>query len=381
MTTYTGNWIFIGNFSDLDTNESNDVVEDAGTLVGTTFSEDNNPGMQFLEATYSDADNDDFIQTNNRGNTGDLVSYDSGSGAQSSRIDSHWDYSADVLLADGSTVTRSIGMVQLENGDLFINGDVLDNLEIVSITPTSVANSGYESWFGERNISNSSVACFAAGTLIATQNGTVEVQQLRVGDKVITVDRGPQQVRWVGCQRITAADIAKNPALQPVRIRARALGEGLPKRDLLVSQQHRMLVRSKIAGRMFGSHEVLVAAKKLVGLAGINYADDVQAVTYCHFLCTHHEVVFAEGAQTESLLTGPQAIQALHHDAKTEIFAIFPELSISAEDVAPTSARPLVKGRFASEMVARHKANDRSLFIGSGKEMGQERSIVNRVAN
>ena len=376
MTTHTSNWIYIGNFSDLDTNESDDVVEDAGTLVGTTFSTSNNPDMQFLAATYSEPDNDNDFETNNQGSAGDLVSYDAGSGTQSSRVDSHWDYSADVLLSNGSTITKNLGMIQLENGDLFINGDNLNNLEITSITPTSISNSGYDGWFGSRNISNSSIVCYASGTLIATEHDAVEVQCLRVGDKVMTVDRGFQVVRWVGCRRFKAADITTNPVLRPVCIRAGALGDGLPKRDLLVSQQHRMLVRSKVAGRMFRSHEVLVPAKQLVGLAGIDYTDDVREITYCHFLCNQHEIIFAEGAQTESLFTGPQALQALNHAARAEIFAIFPELSAAPDDAGPTSARLLVKGRTARRLVARHKANDRSVFIGSLKDFRHECSIV-----
>jgi hypothetical protein len=318
--------------------------------------------MQLLEATYSDADNNNTFVTNNNGRTGDLVSYDNGSGAQSSRIDSHWDYRADILLADGSTVTRILGMVQLENGDLFINGDVLDNLEIVSITPTSIQHSGYSNWGGERDISNSSIACYALGTLIACENGLIEVQCLKVGDKVTTVDRGHQEVRWVGCRRITAVEMTTNPALKPVRISAGALGEGLPKRDLLVSQQHRMLVKSRIAERMFGSDEVLVAAKQLVTLEGIEYADDVQNIVYVHFACNQHEVVLAEGAPTESLYTGVQAMKALDQAAKAEILSIFPDLCDEPSDYTPPSARPLVKGRVANKLVARHKANKRDLF-------------------
>jgi len=310
VTTLTSHWIFLGNFADLDTNETNDQVENRGDLIGTTFDTTNHPDMQILEASYTDANSDGSFQTNNHGATGDQVSYDSGSGTQSSAIDSHWDYNANIVLADGSTVTRVIGMVQLENGDLFINGDNLDGLEIASITPTSVASSGYGSWWGSRDISNSSVVCFAAGTLITTQDGVVAVQNLRVGDKVMTVDHGLQAVRWVGCRRISAAEMAANAALVPVAIRAGALGGGLPNRDLRVSQQHRMLVRSKIANRMFGAQEVLVAAKHLVGLPGIDYVDDAQGVVYCHFLCDQHEVVLAEGAQTESLFTGPP--QAKH---------------------------------------------------------------------
>jgi len=105
-----------------------------------------------------------------------------------------------------------------------------------------------------------------------------------------------------------------------------------------------------------------VAAKHLVGLPGIDYVDDAQGVVYCHFLCDHHEVVLAEGAQTESLFTGPQALKTLPPAARREIFAIFPEL-VSVEDDTPLpSARPLIKGRVARKMVARHKANERLVF-------------------
>jgi len=365
MTTYVSNWIFLGNFAELDTNDSNVGVEGAGSLVGTTFSTANTPDMQFLEATYSEPDNDNGFETNDVGQTGDLVSYDSGSGPQSSIMDAHWDYSANILLANGSTVTRNLGMVQLENGDLFINGDSLNNLDIVSITPTSVSASGYASFFGQRQISNSSIVCFASGTLIACEDGPIEVQRLRVGSQVITVDHGPQQVRWVGCRRITAADMAANSALRPVRIRASALGCGLPERDLFVSQQHRILVRSKIAGRMIGSHEVLIPAKQLIGVEGIDYADDLCEVVYVHFLCSQHEVVFAEGAQTETLFPGPQALKTLNAGALKEILAIFPDLATASYDVLESPARPLVKGHLARKIAARHKANDRKLFVGS----------------
>jgi len=186
-------------------------------------------------------------------------------------------------------------------------------LSLITTTYLRQIMKEYDTWFGARNISNSSIVCFASGTLIETERGAVQVQCLRVTDKVITV-----------------------------------------------------------AARMFGYSEVLVPAKLLVGLAGIEYPDDDRDITYCHFLCDRHEVVFAEGAQTESFFTGPQALQALHHPARAEVFAIFPELSTAPDEAAPTSARPLFKGRNARRLVAQHKANARSVFIGSVKHVQHE---------
>lgn len=73
-------------------------------------------------------------------------------------------------------------------------------------------------------------------------------------------------------------------------------------RDLLVSPQHRILVRSKVAQRMFGKQEVLAAAKHLLTLDGIEIADDVQETTYYHILFDRNEIVYADGAEAETFL-------------------------------------------------------------------------------
>lgn len=68
-------------------------------------------------------------------------------------------------------------------------------------------------------------------------------------------------------------------------------------------------MRSRIAARMFETEEVLVAAAQLVGLPGITTAPP-QAVTYLHLLFDRHEVVFANGAPSESLYPGPVALKS-----------------------------------------------------------------------
>ena len=65
--------------------------------------------------------------------------------------------------------------------------------------------------------------------------------------------------------------------------------------DLIVSPQHRMLVRSQIAQKMFGTPEVLVAAKQLCQLRGIDVVEDLVDVTYVHFLFDAHQIVLANG--------------------------------------------------------------------------------------
>jgi len=150
-----------------------------------------------------------------------------------------------------------------------------------------------------------------------------------------------------------------------VRIRAGALGQGLPERDLMVSPQHRMLVQSRIARRMFDQDEVLVAAKHLTGLDGVEIADDVTEVTYIHFLCDRHEVVFAEGAPSESLYTGAQALKSVSPEAREEIFTLFPELRDCAPEALPTPARKLGKGRVCQNLIARHVKNEKPVVMNA----------------
>src|SRR5690606_32364085 len=100
------------------------------------------------------------------------------------------------------------------------------------------------------------ITCFTLGTLIETNEGNKPVEELQPGDLIATMDNGYQPIRWIGHTTRDAIDLAQNPKLKPIRIAAGALGNGLPERDLTVSRQHRVLVRSKIAQRMFGAEEV-----------------------------------------------------------------------------------------------------------------------------
>lgn len=205
----------------------------------------------------------------------------------------------------------------------------------------------------------SMVPCFTAGVELEAPNGVILVEDIEVGDRILTRDHGAQEVRWIGSRHLSAAYLKRNPNLQPIRIKAGALGMNTPKADLVVSPQHRVLVRSKISERMFDHTEVLVAAKQLLQLDGIDIAYDLTEVTYYHVLFDQHEVLMSNGAETESLHTGKVALEAVGKAARDEIFAIFPELR--DEDYVATGARMLTSGRQARKMIVRHINNGQSL--------------------
>ncbi|MEX0308365.1 MAG: Hint domain-containing protein [Ruegeria sp.] len=205
------------------------------------------------------------------------------------------------------------------------------------------------------------VPCFTTGTLITTPDGDVAIETLSAGDEVVTLDHGPQIIRWIGARSLKASDLANKPKLRPIRIAAGSLGSNLPRRDLLVSPQHRMVIRSTIAVRMFDSEEVLVPAHKLVGIPGITVEESTQGVVYYHMLFDRHEIVLAEGAPSESLFTGEQALKGIHPDALAEIISLFPE--VTSPDHHPVAARRIPKrGKQIHTLLRRHIKNDRALI-------------------
>ncbi|WP_273687553.1 Hint domain-containing protein [Ketogulonicigenium vulgare] len=197
--------------------------------------------------------------------------------------------------------------------------------------------------------------CFTRGTLIRAMSGMVPIEDLRAGDLVDTIDNGLQPIRWIGSSTVSGAALKATPKLRPIHISAGALGEGLPSQDLRVSPQHRILVRSKIAVRMFGAAEILVPAVKLVALPGIYSVDECDSVEYFHMLFDRHEIVLSNGAESESMHTGPMALRSLSSQARAEIFSIFPELEeIGA---ARELARPVPSGKDLAAMFDRHVKN------------------------
>lgn len=204
------------------------------------------------------------------------------------------------------------------------------------------------------------VPCFCSGTMIETPHGYRAVEDLNAGDLVITADNGPKPIKWAGVKTLSQVDLLMVPELLPIRIKAGALGKSVPAQDLLVSPQHRILVRSRVAQKMFGANEVLVAAKQLLQLDGIDVETGAQQVKYYHFLFDQHEIVFANGTETESLFTGKEALKSVGKTAQEEIFQLFPELRSADADACP-SARPLPSGRMARKLAVRHAQNNQPL--------------------
>lgn len=177
------------------------------------------------------------------------------------------------------------------------------------------------------------VPCFVRGTMIRTEQGECAIEDLAVGDRVITADHGAQEIRWIGSRKVRARG-----KLAPICVRAGALGND---RELWLSPQHRVLIRGEKARLLFGEDEALVAVKALVNDRDI-LVKPGEMVEYFHILLDRHEVVFANGAEAESLYLGEQALRGLDPAARDEIMTLFPELE---QGLVPQGARPFLTVR------------------------------------
>ncbi len=149
------------------------------------------------------------------------------------------------------------------------------------------------------------VACasFVRGTRITLAGGEQRpVEELRVGDRVLTRDEGPQPIRWIGQRTLRATG-----AFAPVLIRKGALHNA---NDLLLSPDHRVLVYQRRDRLGAGRAEVMVKVRHLLNGTTVVVRDG-GFVEYVQLLLDDHHIVFAEGIAAESLLVDTRTRAAL----------------------------------------------------------------------
>lgn len=152
------------------------------------------------------------------------------------------------------------------------------------------------------------VACvsFSRGTHITLASGAQKpIEELRVGDKVLTRDDGPQEIRWIGSSTTRAVG-----EFAPIVITAGALHNA---HDLVVSPDHRLFIYQRTDTLGAGRSELLVKARHLVDGETV-YRQDGGFVDYFQLLFDRHQIIYAEGIAAESLLIDTRTEAALPRD-------------------------------------------------------------------
>lgn len=203
------------------------------------------------------------------------------------------------------------------------------------------------------DVEQAGTICFTPGTRIDTPGGSRAIEQLREGDLVLTKDNGPQEIQWIGSRRMTGARLFALPKLRPIRIKPGALGHEFPRRALVVSPDHRVLVRGEVARALFNTPEVLVSARQLENGHNVKVDFKLREVTYVHLLLPRHEILFANGVETESFHPADAAMSSLDDDDRTRLLGINPEFAARPYSYGDHARRQLTASEAA---ILRHEA-------------------------
>jgi hypothetical protein len=298
-----------------------------GTLTGTTHPDDSDYTVYVISVGVRNAASDS----------------NEGSGIALTNVDTNTVlsfYSADNIPAFTATAGAASGAT---------SDDILEHTDVAigeSFQWDIFGNLTYATFY-----SGDSVLCLEGATMVATAQGDVPAQDLMVGDELWTADNGFQTIRWIGRTDLAPEYVAQHPNQQPICLKAGYLAADFPTADLIVSGQHRVLIASPVAQRMFGTPEVLVPAAKLVGFDGIDLVTPADDITYIHILCDAHEVIAANDAMVESLLL-TSYVQKMAGGINV----------CGAGDAALNTARPIVDGKKAKQLTARIAKNKPPLY-------------------
>ena len=163
---------------------------------------------------------------------------------------------------------------------------------------------------GDANTGSDMPVCFMAGTRVSTPSGEINVENLKIGDAVLAVDGRAVPVRWIGRQ--TVAPLFAGELSLPVRIKAGALEENLPSRDLLVSHDHALFVDG-----------ILIQAGALInGTSIVRERDVPKTFVYYHVEVEDHSLILAENVPAETFVDN---VDRARFDNWNEYEALYPD--------------------------------------------------------
>ncbi|WP_415920833.1 Hint domain-containing protein [Tateyamaria sp. SN6-1] len=300
----------------------NPIINNSSTPNGTVFSFTNGSGRTItLDDTGGDPDifEDDQSGSHTITDGGGIV-------ANGAAVEAESIIQVRALDQNGNPTGPVINITVFSQGGQFsdvwgyaTDAPLVDGTSYVKISGSNAGSSAYSSF----------VTCFGPGTCVDTGTGACPVDRLGVGSTVWTLTGGLQRISWIG--RTTVAGFGPKA---PVTIEAGAIGNDMP---LIVSQEHRMYFSDHIAELLFGTAEILVAAKHLCTLPGISITP-MPSVTYTHFMFEAHHVVRANGMLAESFFLSDLSLGATDAAARDELLSLFPSLAAGECAFGPTAA-------------------------------------------
>ncbi len=267
-----------------------------------------------------------------------------------------WDVSG-VLAGFSGTVSGFAAGDTIELTDVVANGGTFANGVLslfddeTAVGQIAMAGDFAADAFNVDPVTGITIACFAAGTRIATPSGEVAVETLVSGQLVALANGGAAPVRWLGHRRLDCTRHPRPQTVWPIRIAAGAFGAGRPLRDLLLSPDHAVFV-----------DDVLIPIRCLLNGTTVVQVP-LAEVMYFHVELPTHAIILADGLPCESFLdignrgafeNGGHAT-LLHPDFSTAIWQLdaCAELILGGPRLAAARLRLIVEaarlGQFATD--------------------------------
>jgi hypothetical protein len=252
------------------------TLELSGTL-GTVTATYNTLGLSNFQDVLFGAGGSETLKATNT--TGTLGTVTLSGWTQTSDILDLTAVGTNATLANGGTVNGAHQLTASGSGGTVVLQ--LDATDGTVFTAASDLGTGI----------NVTPACFCRGALILTERGEAAVEDLAIGDKVVTLSGALRAVKWIGRRAYDGRFVAANRAVLPIRVAAGALAPGLPARDLWLSPEHALYIDG-----------ALVPVGLLVNGATIRQAASVDRLEYFHIELERHDVILAEGAPVETFV-------------------------------------------------------------------------------
>jgi hypothetical protein len=193
-----------------------------------------------------------------------------------------------------------VSMTSVDDRVLFTSADDAGNPAVWTtdgtVAGTSILIDDASTYFTTGSVADLIPPCFAAGTRIAAKRGTAIVDQVRIGDVVLTASGNMQVIQWLGHRHVDCRRHPEPERVWPIRIAPHAFGVGRPRRALLLSPDHSVFVEDVLIPIWFLINDTTVVLLM------------VDTITYYHIELPRHDVLLAEGLPVESYLeTGGRA--------------------------------------------------------------------------
>lgn len=297
----------------------NGIINNSDTPNGTEFTYSSGGGTTVTiddTDTFDDADPDDnnlFFNDDDR--LDHTVTDGGGIVANGSQVDAESTILIRALDGAGNPTGPVIELT------VFSQNNTTSNVWGFGTNAPLVDGTSYVKIGGDNNgttLYSDFITCFEADTQIKVHSGSKPAKDVAVGDLIWTRNHGYQPVRWVG-----QTDVVAHGVFAPVIFAPGVIDNDI---ELIVSPEHRILINDGQAEVLFGTREVLVAAKHLWGLPGVTRQNGGH-VHYVHFMFDRHQIVSANGAACESFYLSDHSVSGVDAAQRQELLALFPSLA------------------------------------------------------